>query len=341
MDNNKNKVIDVPTSVTPTDKLETIFRHKGPYSTVYLSTMPLLPESSTNVFQRWQELRKELEVQGATQAALDAIEARITLPVPEDTAAICVIAAADGSTVVDYAMEPPRKDLAIVDTLPYAAPLLEWQQRRVPHLVVTIDAAGGDIVSFGLDNFSDITTYEQPPEELIDPISEHVKALGAKLVVLAGSPEHIVLIADKLVMKVPFDCRIITDSADKTVAGLSEATVRYVTDTAVRKTVDLLDEQRFLAEHDAAVDGLADTVDALNEQRAEVLLIHDDPTDTRRLWVGVNSYGLSIEEKPDYPISARAIDALITSALLQEVAIRIIPSTGDEGPDDDIAVLTR
>jgi len=326
---------------TASDKLNKIFNHSGPYISVYMATLPLIPDGADDINGRWKELRKDLETRGAPLDGLNAIEARIGLQGPEDTAGICVIAAANGATVVDYGMEPPRADVGVVDTLPYSAPLMEWQQRRVPHLVVTVDDKGADVVSFGLENYTNIDSYKGSYSELLEPISQHAKALEAKLIVLAGDPKSIKTLANELVSHVPMSCRIVTESMDKSVEDLSEATVSYVGDTVARKTINYLNEQQFLAEHDAAVDGTADTIKALGEGTAEVLLVHDDPADQRRLWLGVLPYEMSLEKQPGYELQARVIDALIASAVLQELTIRIIPSTGEQGPDDDIAALTR
>jgi len=339
MNNPEN--IEVPDTVTATDKLNTIFNHKGPYVSVYLATLPLLPDGSKNFYESWKDIRSNLESNGAPLPAINAIEARVSLPVPDDAGGICVIAASDGATVVDYGMEPPKSDVGVVDTLPYSAPLLEWQQRRVPHLVVTVDDAGADVITFGLENYTSIDKYSGSALELLEPIASHVNALDAKLIVLAGSPKLIKELADRLVTKVPVNCRIVTDSADKSVEDLSQATVRYVSDTVARTTVNYLSEQQFLSEHDAAVDGTNATVKAVGEGSAEVLLIHDNPTDQRRLWLGELPYDLSLEERPGYKHQARIIDALIASAVLQDINIRIIPSTGSQGPDEDIAALTR
>jgi len=338
---NTSEMHPVPDEPTASDMLKSIFAHSGPYVSVYLATMPLLADNKDDLYNRWKEMRQSLETKGASLASLDAVEARIVLPIPEDAAGICVIAAAEGSTVVDYGMEPPRSDLAIVDTLPYSAPLMEWQQRRVPHLVVTVDEKGADVVSFGLANFTNLETYQGSTSDLLDPISKHVEAIKAKLVVLAGDPKIIKTLANELVTKVPMGCRIVTDSTDKSVDDLSEATVRFVGDTVARKTLNYLKEQQFLSNHDAAVDGTANTVKAISEGTAEVLLIHDDPVDQRRLSLGTLPFEMSLEERPGYTNKARIIDALIASAVLQNIVVRIIPSTGEQGPEDDVAALTR
>ena len=65
-------------SITATDLLSTIYAHPGPYTTVYMATRPLLPNSEEDTDRRWSELRRDLEVQGGPLEALNAIEARLS-----------------------------------------------------------------------------------------------------------------------------------------------------------------------------------------------------------------------------------------------------------------------
>ncbi len=255
-----------PPVLSAVDRLRTVYRAPGPYVTVYLTDTGVGPTVTTDD-DYWQQLRSDLVEQGAGDDALAAIEARLQLPRSGDIAGIGVIAAADGTTTVATALDPPHHDLAVVDTLPYTAPMLEWDQRSVPHVVVTVD--------------------------LPDP----------------------------------------DGTADR-----AEQTVRLAADTAARATVHRLRTHKFLRTHDAAVDGTADTVAALAEGTAEWILVHDDPNDQRRLWIGSEPNELSLEQRSGYE-QARLVDATIRSAVLQDIGVHIIPSTGAGGPDEDIAAI--
>jgi len=120
---------------------------------------------------------------------------------------------------------------------------------------------------------------------------------------------------------------------------LAAAVVRHVSDAEARITVAHLRDRRFLATHHCAVDGTDETIDAPVSGEADRILLHDDPTDQRRLWIGAGPQELSIERRRTYR-PARLVDALVWSAVLQGVDVHIIPSTGSTGPADDAAVIT-
>ena len=331
----------LPDPITATDRLRLLYSKPGPYTSVYLATRPLLPDSEGDITRRWETLRRDLETQCAEPEVLRAIDARLALPTPDDAAAIGVLAAADATTVVDYGLEPPRVDVATVDVLPYAAPLLEWDQRRVPHLVVTIDSRGADIATFGPDRFSRLDTIEGGADLITEAIETLAETTHTQLIVLAGDPPLARLVAEQLVVSVPVDCRIVAEPEAKTVDDLADATVRHVSDSAARVTVGYLRELRYLVSHQSAVDGTADTIAALRARAADVLLIHDDPDDQRRVWIGTEPHQLSLESRTGYDQHARLVDAAIRAAITTGAKVHIIPTTGPRGPEDDAAALYR
>ena len=333
--------LDLPETPTAADRLRLLYNHPGPYVSVYLETRPQLHGADANTAVRWSALRSDLESKGAEPKTLAAIDARLALPAPDDAAAIGVLAASDATTVVDYGQEPPVIDTAVIDTLPYAAPLLEWHQRRVPHLIVTIDDSGADIATFGPDHYPRLDSVDGATHDLATPIATVAEATHARLILVAGNPFATRRLADELVKVVPFTCRVVAEPDPASVDDLADAAVRHVSDTAARRTVGFLRELRFLAAHSAAVDGTADTIAALREQRADVLLIHDDPADQRRIWIGQEPQQLSLESRTGYDRHARLVDAAIRAAVMSNSAVHIIPSTGSTGPDDNTAVLSR
>lgn len=344
----------MPVSPTPShpgtsaeDLVNLIYRHPGPYTSVYMAhaaahAADVLPGSHDPAATRWQELRLDLEMAGAPDAALAAIEARLALPAPEHTAAVAVLAAADGTTVVDHGMEPPRHDYAIVDTLPYVSPLLEWHQRRVAHLVVTTDAHSTDVASFGVQHDAHHERLHGLPLSHVDTIAERAATVVAELVIVTGPPAISSQLAARLREQLPRQCRVAAEpDPDLTPDELAEHAVRLVSDAAARTTVGLLRELRN-APDGRAVDGTSDTIDALRRGTVDVLVIHDDPNDQRRVWIGDDPRDLFLDvPSRSHGRHARLVDAAIRSAILQGARVHIIPSTGRTGPADDTAALTR
>lgn len=333
--------VHLPEPVSGAEKLRSLYAHPGPYTTVYLARRPLLRDGDADTGRRWEQLRNDLEAQCAPPEALAAIEARMALPAPSDTSAVAILAAADGSTIVEHGQDALHADLALVDELPYVAPLLEWHQRRIPHLVVTIDDDGADIATFGLDHYTRIDSVDGQPADIVEPTLSLVEAIGAEVVVVAGPRFVTRRLAEDLAGAVPVGCKVVAEPDPASVDDLADAAVRHVADAAARATVGLLRELRYLAAHQSAVDGTADTVAALRAGTADVLLIHDDPTDQRRVWIGPEPTDISLESRPGWTDHGRLVDAAIRAAIVQGISVHIIPSTGPKGPDDDTAALVR
>ena len=124
--------------------LELLHQTDGPFVSLYLGGA-----DGPSRFARWRRLRVELLGSNPPSDVVDSIERLLGRPAPDGAAGICVIAAPDGTTVVDHHHEAPTRDSAVFDVLPFSAPLLEWDQRRPAHVVVAADPAAHRIRSFG------------------------------------------------------------------------------------------------------------------------------------------------------------------------------------------------
>ena len=323
------------------DRLSTIYSHPGPYASVFLRVRPSSEAGEAWAAARWMDLRRMdlrrgLIERGAPRPAIDAVDRHLAAEPPADVAAIGVVAAADGHTIVDHALDPPRCDLATVDSLPYAAPFLEWNQRGVPHVVVVVDHTGADAVSFHPDRPATSLSLDAENGSLVDEITVSIRTLRAELAVVGGDPARARALGDALTPLVGPFCNVVVELGG-TADDLAVSTVRHVSDAAARSTVGFLREFRFLAEHDAAVDGMERTVSALRRRQPGVRLIHDDPDDTRRVWLGPTATDLSVEPRKGWNVSARFVDAAIRAAIASGIRVHVIPSTGATGPAGDTA----
>lgn len=326
-----------PAPESATNRVRTLLLHDGPYTSVYLGTRPLLRGQHHDLTRRWTSLRYDLEAQCAPLPALTAIEDRLGMPMPEDTAAIGVIAAADGTSVVDYALEPPRRDFGTVETLPYLAPLFEWEQRRVPHLMVSAAPRGADIVSFTGQLTADLTPVSGSLETMSAEIARQALDTGARIVVIGGDPSSATRLQTAVSLLVHPTIRVIVEEGG--IEEFAEATVRHVSDTVARETVGYFRELRFERSHREAVDGTASTLAALRAGVTGTLLVHDDPSDPRRVWVGNRPTDVSISPFPGHDRDARLVDAAICAGVELGCHVHIIPSTGSNGPDDGAALV--
>lgn len=324
----------------PVGSLDVLYAHPGPYTSVYMALHPTDADAvAGDLALRWARLRSHLAHDGSPQHVLSAIDIHLSAPAPDDASGIAVIVAADGTSLVDHGLEPPATDHGVVDTLPHVGPLLEWRQRRIPHLVVTVDEHGADIARFPVGTHSTVTTHDGTGPPLVETVAAAAELTSAKLLIVAGRRELTRDLTEALIGTVGVHCRVVAEPDARTPDELAESTVRLVSDAAARTTVGRLREHRFLAAHDAAEDGAAATVDALRRGDAEVLLVHDDPADSRRAWVGPQPHQLSLEPTDEHRLEARLVDAMMRAAVGQGMTVHIIPTTGPDGPTDDAAVL--
>ena len=327
------------TPQSASEHVRTLLLHNGPYTSVYLATRPLLHSSSSDIARRWSHLRASLEAQCAPAAALATIEDRIAMPMPEEAAAIGIIAAADGTSIVDRGLEPPRRDFGTVDALPYLAPLFEWEQRRIPHMMVSVVPDGADVITFAADTTADMTPVSGTIDVVCAAVSELANAIAARVVVVGGSEAAAEELAAALRLTLHPIVQVETEYGG--IDDFADATVRQVADRAARETVGLLRELRFVRTHDDAADGTESTLEAIRAGNRGTLLIHDDPDDLRRVWIGPRPTDLSITPRPDWQTDARLVDASICAVIASGGRVHIVPSTGPQGPEDDAALIRQ
>lgn len=286
----------------------------------------------------WQDERRRLIAAGATEAALDAAEARMALPVPEDVSGQAIFVSPDGSTVGEFGADPPRWDLVRFDSLAYVAPMMEWHQMRIPHLVVVVGEDVTEILSFPVADEPTIHPVNGGREETTRRCRALIAETGASLVVISGAEEVARDLFQRLVEALPVSTRVRRHDGDD---ALADAVVREVADLSASTTVELLREFRFHRSHGDAAEGVGEVVAALATGEYDVLLLHDDPEDPRRAWFGPGAFDIGSAEASGLASEGRLVDVCIRCALRQGKQVRVIPSTGDAGPADDLGVFRR
>src|SRR5688500_18060686 len=117
----------------------------GPVATVYLTTEAEIDNAAQRSEQRWKTLRRDMADEGVPEQVLDAIDPFVGDAHLEGQT-LAVVADGDGVRLVDHLQEPPKGDVYRWGPLPWIGPVLEARQAAVPHVVVTIDRTGADIV---------------------------------------------------------------------------------------------------------------------------------------------------------------------------------------------------
>ena len=322
-------------------RLASLYERRGPFATVILGVDAGTDDVVEQLLERWRPLRADLEAQGAGPRLLSSIEWRLSQPRPARTRALMVMGAQDGTCVVDYDVYRPPADRATFAPLPEAGPLLEWQQRKIATLVVVLDDQQSHIAGYAIAELSRRYPVPSDPIALARAIARLQEAVDARLVVVVGPEPTAAELAARLATSLPPQCRVVADQPAPTIDDLAMQTLNQVGICEAGITLGFLREQRFLAAHGEAVDGTERTIACLAEGRAGALLIHHRPSDRRTAWIGTRATDLSLRPTDDTPTRVRLTDALIRSAVLQGVAVRIVPALGPSGPEDDVAAVTR
>lgn len=328
-------------TITNRERLTLLYDKPEPFASFFWPVVDDDPgASAVAASRRLGELADSAMASGVSAEAIEAVSARIALPVFEDVGGRGVVAASDGTTIADAAHEGPAEPTLFVETLPYAAPFLEWDQMRVPHVVVDLAGEAIEEVGFELDRTPERRGLGTDPAAAAEVVASGVREEGVELVVVAGPEDRAEAFARDIALLLPARCEhAVVDPS--TGLSVEEGVVRCVMDLVARRTVSLLREFRFLLSHDGATQGVEATLDLLARGAADVLLIHDDPDDTRRAWFGPGALDISAEPHPDRPHEGRLVDVAVRSALLQGATVHVVPSTGPQGPDGDIGALVR
>lgn len=171
--------------------LSDVYATPGPYATVYLHQRPVGEDSAAQLELRWRSLAQRLRDTGADPATVGALTAAVASE-PHGpgahpgtvTARGRALVAAGGRVVLDRPLahdwelgslaegaagpSPLTDDLARWAPLPHLLPLLWYEQRPAPHLLVVADRAGADIhvLTDGLDHVTVVEGEDTPLTKL-------------------------------------------------------------------------------------------------------------------------------------------------------------------------------
>lgn len=319
-------------------ELAALFEASGPFATVYLTTDAEIDNAAQRSELRWRSLRESLAAAGAPEATLSAID----WVVPDAHLfgqCVGVVADSEGLLHVEHHDQVPHRDVARWASLPSVVPLVEWRQASPPHVVVTADRQGADIVGFRREA-PDVTRqaggsadplrksapggwsqkrYQQRAENVWERNAEAVAAevvklaerLGARVIGVAGDVRAVSMLRNELP-------RQLADLVVVLEGDISDGIVRAVADAVARDTVSVVEKFREeLGQVDRAVEGPGATLDALARSQVEMLLVPGDADDTE----------------------AVGVDELVRAAFATGAGIRVVPRHG--GPAGGIGALLR
>jgi hypothetical protein len=329
---------------------------------VYLGTEAAVENAARHAEVRWKDLRRDLADSGAPERLLDAVDPLVG-PAHMGGECLVVLASDEGRRleVVEHFPDPPVGDLARWGALPVLAPLIEWRQRTVPHVLVLVDRAGADLVvsRAGDERHFEVTgtdspitktavggwsqrRYQQRAEdswehnagEVARVVARLAEAAGARLIVLAGDVRAKALLVERLPAPLAELVREAPGgrSPDGSDDELAVVATRLVANVVAADSAEVLRVfQEDLGRSDRAVAGGDAVLTALCEARVDTLLLTGDPVEQPTAWFGPAPVpvGRSADRLRDLGVSevheAPLVDVAVRAAVGTDAAVRVVP----------------
>ena len=346
----------------------------GPFVSLYLDTSGQIPDAAQQVELRWRAARRRLNAAGAPEHLLDALEPFTRRAHPGgDT--LVVIADAEQVRLVRQLPEAPSAEVATYGQVPHLLPLLRWEQRQLPVLVVATDRVGAEIVAMQTDgvDLTDTVTgetqhitrsspggwsqrrFQQRAEDrweanatlVASRLAELVDEIRPRAIVVTGDVRAVQFLRDKSSSRVAELLHEVQGPYDSTDAAVEQAAevVRQLADADVAAVVETFQRERGRA--DRATGGVSDTLNTLARHQVETLLLVNDPQllaqpayigkkpDQVGATVGAVS-ALGVDEPATAPVGdVAALAALATGARV----IAVPAELADRVPDGIGAIL--
>jgi hypothetical protein len=353
--------------------LRPLYDSKADYASVYVETSRAGESAAEAVALRWRAARQALADEGADGATLNAMAEVVTDP--DHPAPGLAVFASEGSVRMSRSLPaPPRREIARYSRLPHLMPLLAQSPPRVPHLRVTANRAGGEVVEVpgeGQARLIQVTgegwpvhktpvggwsqaRYQRSAEEawaenakeLAAAVTAAAQRVGAELIVVGGDIKARSLFVDRLGQPLR-DVVVVVDrevpAGSDVLAVAAKEALKRRSERACRAGLETLRSQ---LPRGRAAEGLEDIVAALSEGRVAVLFVADDPSSTATVWIG--PYPEDLGTSPDVlrdrgvaePVTERADTAIVRALASTGAELCFIPE-GEPAPQDGAGALLR
>lgn len=345
--------------------LDDLLTAEGPIASVYLRAPSATTDAEYRFETGWKNARRRLVDADPPAAVLEQLDAVVAELGHQDAPAFALFAdGLDEHTVVEPLDDALHDDLATLDPVPRLIPIIHAHQRSVPHMMVTTDRTGADLVAVvdGEAAATDHVTgtdhhihrgrfggwshrriqqraenrWEDNARDVSDRIAELARNIDARVVTIAGDVRACQFALEHLDQDVR-DVTTVLDVGEPD--AIAEATVRLVADVVARDTKALLEAHANRASAATAVAGPEAVLDALTGGRVETLLVVDDVEDERRAYFTPDgSTVCSTTSSFDDMVEGRLVDIAVRSAMLGDADVRVVPATV---LDEDIGALLR
>ncbi|MGW0362867.1 baeRF2 domain-containing protein [Streptomyces sp. NPDC002990] len=357
------------------DFLTPVYAHAGPVASVYLDTSRDIEDPDRALQLRWRHLRDSLLAHDADEATVGAVEEAIgadrQIAGPHGQA---VFAARGRLALAECLPEPPGQDGArfgsVPDVLPlalrrspdtaYAAVALHRVHRAEgsgtgEELEVAFDTGRWPMGRVAADHRPDrrvpVDDWPGRAEELVDELTRADEASTLEVIVLAGDPwaaNTVTRLAPKRLrdrlVKIKSDGPRRRESGRALLEEELAELFAGLRPHAERQQLDAFHAQRARAPHE--VEGVTAAVAALQQGRAQALVLSRPLPSAPNLWVGTEPTHLALSGKElksfgvDYYWEEEAGNALIRAAAATQAELIVVHR--EELPlDDGVGVLLR
>jgi hypothetical protein len=360
--------------------LEPLYRHVGPYVSVYIDTTWRIENAAQIVRLRWRALEEELAAQDVDAATVTAIKDELDFQISRRHPDGLAIFTAGGEAIFSEGLgEPPPAQLARVAPLPHVMPLVAWLGERIPHLIALVGRLGAEIISVAADGDRVKVTvpgeedypvrkvsagdwnqarFQRAAEEtwrsnakkFAREIEAEAHRRGAEVIVLAGDSHARTILMDE-VMDIVLDRIVETDRGalapgadDRMLDAEVHQILRIAAADHVMGALGRFREQ--IGRRDRAVEGMPVTLEAFRRAQVDTMLIEDRPDSGSALWVGPDP--LHIATDPDQlrelgvrePAEDRADAALMRVAVAAGSDV-VIVQRGELDAHDGVGAVLR
>ena len=366
------------TAPTKDARLHDVYRHAGPFVTVWLDATRSTESGAHEVELRWDAVKGHLAPEVKPEL-LDRVWAAIDGDRTPGRHGLLIVAADDEVLLIEPLRDPPATSTGSVAALPRLMPYLADRSQDIPHVVVVADRTGADVLAVsasgatasqsvtggaeypvhrtGRDDWSERhfqlrveNTWEANAKDVAEAVRRQVDDIAARLVIVAGDVRARQMIADDLGTNHGFGVRAIEEGGRA--AGSSPAALeRAVRDEVLREIWHerrdvLVHLQQNLGRKEYAVAGVQAVVDALRSAQADTVVLSDDPSSTITAWIGPepSQFGLDDSEAQAFGligVEHTRFDSALVRAIVGSGASLLVTPGAHDYLDGGIGALLR
>jgi phosphoglycolate phosphatase-like HAD superfamily hydrolase len=358
--------------------LQEIYRHPGPFVTVWLDGTRATESGAHEVALRWEDVRGRL-AEDVKPELFERIWAAVDADRTPGRHGLLIVAAADEVVLAEPLRDTPATSTASVAPLPQLMPYLADRSQDLPHVVVVADRTGADILTVsatgvteahtvagsaeypvhrtGRDDWSERhfqlrveNSWEANAKGVAEAVRRYVAQMSARLVVVAGDVRARQMIADDLGTNHGFAVRTVEEGG-RAAGSSADALQRAVRDQVLRQ---IWHERREILEHLAqnlgrkeyAAAGVKPVIEALRAAQADTVVLSDDPSSTLTAWVGPQATQFGLEEAEAEAFGVREVqhdrfDSALARAIVGTGATLLVTPGAHGYLDGGIGALLR